>query len=200
MSQYEENCSELEKNGMSKGLDRREMMRRAIYLVGGAAALATFDATAAFAADAPAPPFFSKPRLALLDAVCDTTIPKTDTPGAHDAGVPAFIDSMMTNWANDGTRMLILGALDRIDAQAQAEKGKLFAALSTADQLDVLKRFDAGALSMGDKGYSQLKNLILTGYYLSQPGATVELRYIHQPGAWEADIPYAQIGRAWAVG
>ncbi|HEY4115312.1 MAG TPA: gluconate 2-dehydrogenase subunit 3 family protein [Rhizomicrobium sp.] len=182
-----------------EGVDRREVMRRAVYLVGGAAALATFDAGHAFAADVPAQ-FFSKPRLVLLDAICATMIPKTDTPGAHEVGVPAVIDGMMTNWANDGTRMLVLGALDMIDAQAQAEKGKLFADLSPTDRLNVLKRFDASALSMGDKGYSQLKNVILTGYYLSEPGATVELRYIHQPGAWEADIPYAQIGRAWAVG
>jgi hypothetical protein len=181
-------------------LNRREIMRRAVYLVGGAAALATFDAHTALAADAPPPAFFSTPRLALCHAICDTTIPKTDTPGALDVGVPAFIDGMMTNWANEGTRMLILDAVDRIDAQAQAEKGKTFAALPPADRLDVLKRFDGSALAMGDKGYSQLKNLILTGYYLSQPGATVELRYIHQPGAWHADIPYSTIGRAWAVG
>lgn len=184
-----------------EGFDRREIMRRAVYLVGGAAALSSFDGSVALAADAPpAPPFFSAPRLALLDAICDTTIPKTDTPGAHDVGVPNFIDGMMTNWANDGTRMLVLGVLDRIDAQAQAEKGKAFADLSPADRLNALQRFDASALAMGDKGYSQLKNLILTGYYLSEPGATVELRYIHQPGAWHADIPYSTIGRAWAVG
>ena len=29
---------------------------------------------------------------------------------------------------------------------------------------------------------------------------TQELRYIHAPGAWRADIPFAEIGRAWAVG
>src|SRR4051812_45649586 len=96
------------------GLDRRAVMRSAILLVGGAW-VGLPDIGFAHVA-APAAPFFAAPERALLDAVCATMIPRTDTPGALEAGVPAFIDGMMTRWADDETRGRIRTALADIDA------------------------------------------------------------------------------------
>ena len=45
--------------------------------------------------------------------------------------------------------------------------------------------------------FRTLKELVVVGYYTSEPGATQELRM--QPmGSWHGDIPYAQVGRSWA--
>lgn len=45
--------------------------------------------------------------------------------------------------------------------------------------------------------FRTFKELVVVGYYTSEPGATKELRM--QPmGSWKADIPYSQIGRSWA--
>jgi hypothetical protein len=179
-------------------LDRRDLLRRAVYLVGGAAALSAFAGGQSWAADSP--PFFSIARMALLSAVADTMMPATDTPGAVEAGAPQFVDSMMTKWASEATRTAVNGTLDMIDAAALAEANTPFVGLSVRDRLGVLAAYDKSAVAMEDSGYLRLKELILTGYYLSETGATKELCYIHRPGAWKADIPFSDIGRAWAVG
>ena len=45
--------------------------------------------------------------------------------------------------------------------------------------------------------FRTLKELVLVGYYTSEEGATQELR-MHPMGSWNADVPYSEIGRAWA--
>ena len=181
--------------------DRRELLRRAVYLAGGAAALAAFGNGEAWADAAPAAaPYFSADRMAVVTAVADSMIPATDTAGAVAVGAPAFVDSMMTNWASQNTRAAVDSTLQMIDVAAISAYGIGFANLGTMNRHSVLVPYDANAIRTFDPGYVRLKELILTGYYLSEFGATKELRYIHAPGAWRADIPFAEIGRAWAVG
>jgi hypothetical protein len=50
----------------------------------------------------------------------------------------------------------------------------------------------------GNPDYYKLKDLLVTAYYMSEPGATQELRYEHIPGAWEPSIPLTKDTRAWA--
>lgn len=45
--------------------------------------------------------------------------------------------------------------------------------------------------------FRTLKELVLVGYYTSEAGATQELR-MHPMGSWMADLPYSEVGRAWA--
>lgn len=45
--------------------------------------------------------------------------------------------------------------------------------------------------------FRTLKELVLVGYYTSELGATKELR-VSPMGSWRADIPYDQVGSAWA--
>ena len=53
----------------------------------------------------------------------------------------------------------------------------------------------------GDTGprafFRMLKELVVVGYYTSEVGATQELKATPF-GVWLADIPYAQVGRAWS--
>lgn len=178
--------------------DRRALLRSAILLVGGSAVGA---ANAAFAQDAPAAaPFFTPAERATLDAICGTLIPKTDTPGAIEAGVPGFVDSMMTNWASNRTRRQFRNALAGIDKAATDAHGKAFAALAPAQRTEVLTAFDAAAFTGNNWDYRRFKELALTGYYLSEAGATQELRYELAPGVWEPKIAIGPDTRAWAVG
>lgn len=176
------------------GIDRRALLARAVFLVGGATALMSLEACAPAANQGH---FFDVERRALLNDVVDVMIPPTDTPGALAAEVPAFIDSMMTNWASRQRRAEFITALDAIDARAQSLHSTAFTALTPEQKLDVLRQHDAEGLAEGNP-YRQLKELTLLGYYGSEIGATQELRYELVPGAWRADIPFAEVGRAWA--
>lgn len=45
--------------------------------------------------------------------------------------------------------------------------------------------------------FRTLKELVLVGYYTSEPGANQELR-LNPMGSWRADIHYSEVGHAWS--
>jgi gluconate 2-dehydrogenase gamma chain len=78
-------------------VDRRALLRSAILLVGGSVAGLP---TIALAEAGEATRFFSPAQFAVLSELVETIIPRTDTPGAKDAGVPEAMDALMINWAS----------------------------------------------------------------------------------------------------
>jgi len=58
-------------------------------------------------------------QLALVGAIADTIIPRTDTPGATDVGVPAFVNVIVSENYSDTDRTAFLAGLDAIEAQAK---------------------------------------------------------------------------------
>lgn len=210
-------------------LDRRELMRHALTLVGAAATVSLLQGCAPRASDS----YLSSSRLALLDEVAELMIPQTDTPGARAAGVPASFDKMLAQWASPETQAAFNEVLDGIDAKAREMHGGGLLELEPAQRVAVLTAFDAESLPSAPgrsapaparspepegpstpppgasrqssstmpappQGYPRFKDLILTTYYLSEPGATQELRLEPVPGPWRGDIPYSEVGRSWA--
>lgn len=174
-------------------LDRRRMLEGVGALIG----LSVLPAEALAAAAKARPHLLSPADAALLTAVADTLIPRTDTPGAVQAGVPARFEALLKNWASPAHRAAHLAALAAIGAAAKAKAGRPFAALPAAQRTSFLTAYDAEHFA-ADPAYAKLKELLVSLYYLSKPGATVELRYQHAPGAWEASIPLIPQTRAWA--
>lgn len=177
-------------------LDRRALLRGAILLVGGS--LAARPAMALAEAAAAAPRFFAPAEFALLDELVAIMIPKTDTPGAREAGVPGLIDALMSDWAAPRTAAEMRTLLGRIDAAAKDGFGAPLLALTPERRLEAVAAFDASAIG-SDRAYRRFKELAMTAYYLSEPGATQELRYELVPGVWEASIPLEPGQPAWAV-
>jgi hypothetical protein len=183
-------------------LDRRQLLTYAISLVGGSVAVTAFGGVTQSRIATESGTYFSSSRRALLDEVADLMIPATDTPSALEIGVPEYIDKMMARWATQDTKKAFDTVLDAIDAQATSARGKAFLALEEDHRLDVLTEYDAANLTgdlksmMGD--YARFKELLMTAYYLSEIGATRELRLEEVPGPFRGDIPVSEVGRAWA--
>ena len=181
-------------------LDRRELLRAAILLAGGSLAGLPGQALAqAAASGAPAARFFTAAQFAALAEIADTIIPRTDTPGAKDAGVPEALDSLMTHWASKKRQSEFRELVDEIDRRAVAAGGKPLPALAPAQRVEVVRAFDAERMGAGDGVYGKFKELLLTLYYLSEAGATKELRYELIPGKFEPWTEMAPDTRAWAV-
>lgn len=188
-------------------MDRRAMLQRAILLVAGSTIAAAGGGRAA------AEPAASSARLTpvqfnLCSAVAGTIVPKTDTPGAVEVGVPKLFDGLLRNWASPQHRAVIVGALEAIDTAAREKTPKGFAALSPDERFAFLKAYDAAALkpvprtgdkpapssaigdpSVADPGYAKLKELLVILYYYSEPAETEEFAYVHAPGKWQPSIP-----------
>lgn len=171
-------------------LDRRSLIRNAILLVGGSLAAAPGSALAQAAPRSRR--FFTPAQFAILSEVTDIIIPRTDTPGAKDAGVPLAFDGLMRNWASAQHQA-------QFNALVEEVGGMGLMKLPKAQRVELVRKFDADKLAAWDATYVRFKDLVLTLYYLSEAGATKELRYELIPGKWEPWTEIAPDQRAWAV-
>jgi hypothetical protein len=131
--------------------------------------------------------------------IAELIIPKTDTPGAREAGVPAFIDVMLADWGDDDQRKMFAAGLADIDARSQAAFGKPFVAGTPQQQAEILEDLDYELARLRDTKSDTSKNffqamkwLTLTGYYTSEVGATSEQHFRVVPGRYEPCYPLEQ--------
>jgi hypothetical protein len=187
-------------------MNRREWLKCVSALAAGAVAaptlLAAFDAYAAAQVPGTKLQFFTPAQGSLIGAVADIIIPRSDTPGAVDAGVPVFIDQMFANVYAKADQERYMSAMAAFDKAG----GKPFLQLGEAQRKALVLKLHAEALAdpkatPAASFVLMTKKLVMTGFFLSQPGCTQVLQYAAVPGAYHADVPLAQAGngRAWAV-
>ena len=129
---------------------------------------------------APAGPYksknFDEQEFAVISRIADLIIPSTDTPGAVAAGVPRYIDDVVT--ANPGHKARFRAGLKWLDAAA----GGQFMDEPEAKQIAILKPLSEAvdgdrAKSDGEKFFALMKNMTADGYYTSRIGLVQELGY-----------------------
>ncbi|MEP4052000.1 MAG: gluconate 2-dehydrogenase subunit 3 family protein [Litorimonas sp.] len=140
-------------------------------------------------------------EMALVSAVAQTIIPKTDTAGAVEAGVPAVIQSLFTEWGDDNYRTYWRAGLDNLEQHFIKTGGQTFAKMTPSQQANLLGKYDAKAYSEDgfDDFYKAMKSTIATAYYMSEPGATEELAYEAVPGEWRGCVPLSEFPKTWAT-
>jgi hypothetical protein len=67
----------------------------------------------------------SDAQISLVSAVADTILPRTDTPGATDVGVPAWINVIVAQHFTNAERTVFIGGLDAINSLAMDTNGEL---------------------------------------------------------------------------
>jgi len=194
-------------------IDRREMIQRAVALLGGAVSSSAMAGVLAGCVSAPPAAgdkqtFFTADEMKAATAVADQILPRTDTPGAIDVGVPGFMDRMMAGYYKDRQRRILRAGLVRMDKDAMAAHSLAFAALSAEQQVALMKVYDREAYEQSRRNISNpnadphffriLKELTIVGFCTSETGATKFLKYAATPGPYRGDIPYSEIGKAWA--
>jgi hypothetical protein len=187
-------------------LNRRDAIR-GLALAVGVGASGWAERALAAASPAPAltwtPSALTQDQARLLDVVAELIIPATDTPGARAAGVPQFIDRAVADYYTKDQVDQLLGGLARMDADARAAHGDVFAALTPEQQVTLLTAYDQEGGAARGQGQSHffpaLEDMVTVGYFTSEPGATEALKYDPVPGAYHGCVPLAEIGRAWAT-
>jgi hypothetical protein len=201
---------------MNPEMNRRELLQRVAYLMGGAisapAVLGVLNGCSAKQDASWQPVFLSKEQGAVVAEVAELIIPRTDTPGAKDAGVPAFIDGMLKDIYEEEDRQRYLSGLKAFDDAARTAHSKGFVELSKPQQTDLVRKFhdEAVATELASEtrpAYLRrpfilmTKELTLLGFFTSKPGATEVLQYAAVPGAFQGCVPLAQAGngKSWAL-
>jgi hypothetical protein len=179
-------------------IDRREAIRRAALLAGVALSpgLVTFVARAQTAATKT---YFTPAQAAIAGAAAERILPRTDTPGATDAGVPAFLDRFYGEFMTDDERRLLVAGLDAIEAAAKAAPGGSFASLTAAQQDAVLRAVADAQRDQSPSSFGLLRSTTILGYFSSEV-ATKVLNYDPVPAGFDGCIPLEQVGgRDWFV-
>ena len=189
-------------------ITRRAALHRAALLLGGVISAPTIAAVLAGCETPPARDDAHMARgldatqAALVATIADHIIPRTDTPGARDAGVDRFIGRMLSEYYSDDERVRFLDGLTDVDRRAHGAAGRPFLQLSAGEQHDLLVKLDAEAFAPHASPatfFRRMKELTLVGYYTSLDGATHELAYARVPGHFDGCVPLATVGRAWAT-
>jgi hypothetical protein len=171
--------------------DRRSFLRGASVLMGHAA---FGQVMTAFAAAPRQATWFTAAELDTLRSLVDVVLPATDSPAASAADTHYFIDLAMPACASAEAQKTFRAALATLGQQR-------FASLAPAAQVALLKERAAAdrELPYDQSFFKILKDYTLTGYFLSEVGATQALAYERVPGGFQGDLPLAANQKAWAI-
>jgi gluconate 2-dehydrogenase gamma chain len=144
------------------------------------------------AGDRPAPGALNSGQTQMIALIADTILPRSDTPGATDVGVPAWIDLVIAEYFSGARRAAFLADLSAIDQLAVSTCGASIVGLKHHDLVKVMDSMDAAtgskSLTPAQRGYVQLKELVIHGYFTSKPVQQDLLKVVIVPGRFDADV------------
>jgi Gluconate 2-dehydrogenase subunit 3 len=146
----------------------------------------------AVAAGAQTPRVLNPTQDQMITLIADTILPRSDTPGAIDVGVPSWIGLVIAEYFSATRRAGFLSDLNAIDHQALSQSGAHLTALEGGGLAKVIAPLDAACGSKdftpAQRGYVQLKELVIHGYFTSKPVQQDLLKVVIVPGRFDADV------------
>ena len=126
------------------------------------------------------PQFFDAHEFETLSQITELIIPATDTPGAIGAGVPRYIDGVVS--ANPEHKKRFRDGLAWLNHESGRKFRKKFAKLTESQQVKLLTPLSeavdsGGKMGAGERFFEMVKNMTADGYYTSQIGLVQELGY-----------------------
>jgi hypothetical protein len=197
---------------MNTIIDRREALRKTAMMMGAAISASAFAGLMQGCKATPeltyVPRFFSEDQGRIVMELAEIIIPKTDTPGAKDVGVPGFIDTMLKDCYKKEDQDRFLEGLTAFDAEAKATYGDSFIYCQPEQQVELVKKIHDAAVAEAKENKEakrpfilMTKELTLLGFFTSEPGATQVLQYEPVPGSYKGCIPLSEAGngKTWAT-
>jgi hypothetical protein len=183
-------------------MDRRDLLKMIAAATGMAMVGGDLWAADQKSADA-GKALFTQSDIALLDEIAETILPKTDTPGAKEAGCGAAMAVMVTDCYELQQQTVFFEGLKSIKALAKKQFGKDFMQLDQAQKHQLLSELDQQARKAAGGAiphyFTLLKQLTLLVFFTSKVGANEVLRYVAVPGRYDGNMPYKKGDRAWAT-
>jgi len=187
-------------------MQRRDFLQISLML-GGISASGLARALVSTEGEAPpARRMLASGQQAQIAVLAELIIPRTDTPGAVDAGVPAFIEQILNGWYTDTEYRIFIEGLVTLEREAQQRFGQSFVSCNEAQQSLLLAEQEVHArdqlrLHPPQQGspaekpvideeapfFNKLKELVVVGYYTSELAAQSEMIYLPVPNAYRGE-------------
>ncbi|MTH66499.1 gluconate 2-dehydrogenase subunit 3 family protein [Paracoccus shanxieyensis] len=150
---------------------------------------------------------FTPEDTAFLDEMAEVILPRTDTPGAKDAGVGAFMTLYVSDCYTPEDQQGFRDGMANLKAAA-AEQGTDFMQMTPDARTALLDGIAREARVVTAEGaakakaegrvvknadmhwFTPLHQLVLFGFFTSEIGATEVLRYEPVPGEYIGDLDY----------
>jgi hypothetical protein len=193
-----------------KAINRREALKRSAYVLGTALMAPTVAGVLQGCSPRPdlpwTPTFFSEDQARLINTVSDIIMPKTDTPAASELGVPGFIEQLVSTIYSAEDQERFMNNLAIFEMGAAESMSKSFNKLSPEEQEEYVQsqhsKIANQRMSKKEQPFIwQVKELVITGYCLTEVGATQLLQHVMIPTRYDGCIPLSEAGngKTWSM-
>ena len=147
----------------------------------------------------------------IIEALAETIIPKTDTPGAKEAGVGEIIEILLKDCTSRPSQNKFIDGLKELISYCSSKYHKSYLDCTLKEQTIVLRHFQENGKPakgiigkvqnefLGKSFYSTLAEYTTFGYCTSELGANQGLSYVLIPGRYNGCIPLEPNQRTWAT-
>jgi hypothetical protein len=159
------------------------------------------------------PVLFTNEQAIVIGDLAEIILPRTDSPGAKDVGVPAFIENFVKEVYSKEEQEKFIKEIDEYNKSTVGRYFRTFidctpdlqTLIVGQDHKDAIRQ--TSAVSEGWWNSSKVerpflmkvKELTILGYFTSKEGATEVLQYNPAPGPYQGCVPLSQVGKAWAT-
>lgn len=178
-------------------LSRRDAIKRVALMLGATLTPSLLEGVAhaqATGATAAKPVNLSGTQFAVVEAIAERILPRTDTPGARDVGVPQFIDVMFGGYLTPADKKTWTEGLADVEARALRSHRQSFSRLSEAQQDALLKTIATESQAKEKTFFHQIRDLTLIGYFTSEQVGRNITQFDPIPGRYDACVPLSEIG------
>jgi hypothetical protein len=191
-------------------MDRREALKASSLILGytltAGTAAALLNGCKAETKSDWTPKTLSQEKVDMVAEICESILPKTETPGAKDALCHRYIDQMLTNFYAKEEQDYYIKALDVFNTKSMAKYSKAFIALNPGEREEILGVLAAEAKDYKDESgkkphiFSKIKEATISGYFTSEAGAKGGLcAFLPVPGPYQGCIDYSTIGKGYVI-
>jgi hypothetical protein len=135
----------------------------------------------------------------LVAEVCETLLPRTVTPGAHDLGLPQYVLKMLADCTPLPEQRLFVAGLGQLNAAAQRQHGQSFGASSPSQRMALLEHLDQRPADFTTElagFYRTARQLTIDGYTNSKYFMTKQVVYELVPGRYNGYYPVSKVDLA----
>lgn len=184
------------------GINRREAIKRTALMLG--LAVSSSSITSALArvgsgvGTASSATYLSELEFATIDALAEVILPRSDTPGARDVGVAAFVDVTFGKYMDEEDVDLLRSSLDKFEQASIESAGSSFVKLSFEEQATFFGKYSKGSSGRQRKFVRKVRELTLVGYFTAEEVSKSVMKFDPIPGGYVGCIPWEDGAANWA--
>lgn len=202
-------------------MNRRNFLRGSSIAMGAFFSSQTLLALAdSVATPTATPTFLNKDDFLMMSQLCEIVMPRTDTPGALDVGVPNTLDTIFAQVLTPAEQSKIRDSIAAFNRLSKKIYGGIFLGLPAPKQQDYAKTLNINFVHAGERDatlikkygksltpnavqqaidfFATIKELTLLAFFKSEAGSTKVLHHVAIPGRFDGSVPLKDIGKTWA--